>query len=85
METLCYTCYNSKFVIPGFLCQMPELFRKRGTMRPPAFKPLYRGTGALCAAAWLIVAEAYPCTEYSGSGTETVRYPTKDNWKLSYI
>ena len=25
---------------------------------------------ALCAAAWLTVAEAYPCTEYSGSGTE---------------
>ena len=46
---------------------------------------------ALCAAAWLIVAEAYPCTEYSGSGTETVRpsaltkTQTPDNCKLSYV
>ena len=44
---------------------------------------------ALCVAAWLTVikpAEAYPCTEYSGSGTETVhRHPIKDNCKLSYI
>jgi len=43
------------------------------------------GIGILCAIAYAIVAKAYPCTEYSGSGTETIRFlPTKDNWKLSY-
>ncbi len=44
-------------------------------------------TWSLCAVAWLDVAEAYPCTEYSGSGTETVRQstPTPDNCKLSHI
>ncbi len=39
---------------------------------------------ALCAAAWVNVAGACPCMEYSGSGTETVRFTaTKNNWKLS--
>jgi len=35
---------------------------------------------ALYAAAWLDVAGAYTCTEYSGSGTETVRPPIKDSF-----
>ena len=39
---------------------------------------------ALCAATWLIVAEACPCMEYSGSGTQkpSVIHKTQDNWKF---
>ena len=55
-----------------------ELFRKRGTLTPPAFKPIcnrrnvsfFWGIWALCAAAWVNVAEACPYMEYSGSGTQ---------------
>ena len=51
----------------GFACQMPELFRKRGTLSPSAFKPLCSSgnvsllwdIGALCAARWLIVAQCH--------------------------
>lgn len=49
--------------------------------------PVFYWFMALCAAAWLDVAQAYPCTEYSGSGTETIRKSTQTqgNWKLSCI
>ena len=43
---------------------------------------------ALCAVAWLNVAEAYPCMEYSGSGTgnrpSAKLHTTQNNCKLSY-
>ena len=51
--------------------------------------PLNYSMTGHASAAWLTVAEAYPCTEYSGSGTETVHQPTltktqtPDNCKLS--
>ena len=56
----------------GFACHDASNIPYRGTLSPPAFKDIYpRGNvsfiwdiWALCAAAWLIVAEAYPCTEY---------------------
>ena len=50
-----------------FAFQMPELFRKRGTLSPSAFKSLCSSgnvsllwdIGALCAARWLIVAQCH--------------------------
>jgi len=35
------------------------------------------GSGTLCAVALVIAEKAYPCTEYSGSGTETVHFKVK--------
>ena len=57
-----------RFLVTGFVCQIPVIFHKRGTLTPPAFKPLCsRGNVsllwdmvALCAAACVNVAEAYP-------------------------
>ena len=86
------------FVMAGFACQMPVIFHKRGTLTPPAFKNIchrrnvsfFWGIWALCAAAWVNVAEACPFMEYSGSGTETVRQPThktqtQNNCTPSYL
>ena len=72
----------------GFMYQMPVIFRKRGTLASLAFKSrtqchIFCGIGILCAIAYAIVAEACPCTEYSGSGTETVRFYTNTGyWKF---
>ena len=71
----------------GFMYQMPVIFRKRGTLASLAFKSrtqchIFCGIGILCAIAYAIVAEACPCTEYSGSGTETVRFYTNTGYEI---
>ena len=55
----------------GFACHDASNIPYRGTLSPSAFKDIYpRGNvsfiwdiWALCAAAWLTVAEAYPCMD----------------------
>ncbi len=59
------------FIMAGLTCQMLAIIPYRGTLSPPAFKficykrnvSFFWGIWALCAAAWLTVAEAYPCME----------------------
>ena len=62
-----YSGFYYKFMMTGFMCQMPAIFRKGGTLTPPAFKSLchrgnvrfFWGTGTLCAVAWVIVAQCH--------------------------
>jgi len=66
----------------GFLYQMPAIFRKRGTLTPPAFKSLchrrninfFWDTGILYAIACVTVVECMqkPCMVLYGISTKSI-------------
>ena len=70
-----YFVFCCKLMMTGFKCQMPAIIPYRGTLSPPAFKPLLSqkkrkflwDTEALCAATWLNVAECVqkPCLRHA--------------------